>query len=635
MKVYRIGRHADNDIVVDDKSISRRHAELSEIEKGRYRLVDLDSTNGTFVRRGRSWREVRTAEVDAHEIIMLGDYSTSPMELLAFDLAADPDDREEPVADGVDADAGTEDRDGPEIATSEDGPPPAPSERIPVATRDATPPAPSPPAQPTAAPPESEDPPPPPAMGAAPPQAPARAPLSMGRPDNATLKDFTETDAPAGDALPAIAITVAPQGLAARVPRSILWGALGVVVAACLGVIIWYAMLLRADTVRTATSPVAAKSVAPPAKVLTWQRILGGAKSDAARDIVQTADGGYIMVGLTSSKGAGSQDGWIVGLDAKGVPRWEKVLGEKNRDVFRSITVAPNGGFVIAGERRPAGGGKSMMWLVKIDDTGETVFEQLFPDNAASAGFDAIESRDGGFVIVGTILDRKGKDTDLRLFKINAKGNILWRRRYGGKRAEAIGKGFQQTADGGYVGAGETASRGKGSTDLWVFKLNARGVAKWRKTYGGAKADGARAIRALGKDGYIVAGYTESKGAGGRDIWVLRLDAKGAVIWDKTFGTPAREDATSIIVTKDGGFLVLGSKSGAGIAADSPWLIKLDGEGKVIWQRSYDATLYGRAAAIRQTRDGGYVIAGSRGHGTGRPSAGWVMKLDAAGKLAP
>ena len=632
MKVYRIGRHADNDIVVDDKSISRRHAELTEIAKGRYKLVDLDSTNGTFVRRGRSWREVQSAEVEAHEIIMLGDYSTSPMELLAFDLAADLDDKETWEEDATDgADGGQE---GPEIAVSEERPPPAPAERAPVETLDATRFA----AQPTAEQPATEDPPPAPATSKAPAEAPARAPLSAGRPDNATLKDFAEKDESADDALPAIAITAAPQGLAARVPRTVLWGALGVVAAACLGVIVWYALMLRADTAKTAASlAAAAKTAAASGTVLTWERTLGGDKSDAARDIVQTADGGYIMVGLTSSKGAGRQDGWIVGLDAKGAPRWEKVLGEKNRDVLRSIVAAPNGGFVIAGERRAAGSGKSVMWLVKIDDKGKTLFEQMFPDNAASAGFDAVESRDRGFVIVGTILDRKGKDKDLRLFKINAKGKTLWRRRYGGKRAEAIARGFQQTEDGGYVGAGETASRSKGGTDLWVFKLNGRGVAKWRKTYGGAKADGARAVRALGKDGYIVAGYTDSKGAGDRDIWVLRLDAKGTVIWDKTFGTPAREDATSIIVTGDGGFLVLGAKTGAGAGApaETLWLIKLDGAGKTVWQRSYDASVHGRGYAIRQTRDGGYVIAGSRGHGSGRPSAGWVMKLDGAGKLAP
>ena len=207
-----------------------------------------------------------------------------------------------------------------------------------------------------------------------------------------------------------------------------------------------------------------------------------------------------------------------------------------------------------------------------------------------------------------------------------------WLKTYGGAgndKASAV----QQTTDAGYILAGSTDSFGAGSLDIWVLKLDISGNIEWQKTYGGSGDDEASSIQQTVDGGYIVAGYTTSFGAGKKDVWILKLDKDGNVQWQNTYGGTEDDEAFSIQQTADGGYVVAGYTSSFGAGEMDVWVLKLHNDGQVEWQNSYGGSGNDVAYAIQQTSDGGYIVAGSTdSFGKGMRDM-WVLKLDEGGNV--
>ena len=208
---------------------------------------------------------------------------------------------------------------------------------------------------------------------------------------------------------------------------------------------------------------------------------------------------------------------------------------------------------------------------------------------------------------------------------------ITWDRTFGGRDDDGA-ESLIQTTDSGYVVAGETSSKGAGEKDLWVIKLDHQGDMIWDRTYGGINNDWANSLIQTTNGGYAVAGLTGSKGAGKSDFWVIKLDSQGDMIWDRTFRGSDIDGAYSLIQTTDGGYTVAGWTSSKGAGKLDFWVIKLDHQGNTIWDRTYGGNGYDWAESLIQTTDGGYVVAGF----TSSKGAGgydfWVIKLDVQGK---
>jgi hypothetical protein len=156
-----------------------------------------------------------------------------------------------------------------------------------------------------------------------------------------------------------------------------------------------------------------------------------------------------------------------------------------------------------------------------------------------------------------------------------------WAKTYGGGYSD-VARSIQQTSDGGYIVAGWTLSFGAGGLDFWVLKLDASGQVQWQKTYGGGYSDVARSIQQTSDGGYIVAGWTLSFGAGNYDVWVLKLNASGNVVWQKTYGGGSDDYAESIQQTSDGGYIVAGETWSFGAGSADFWVLKLDANGNVV-----------------------------------------------------
>ena len=208
--------------------------------------------------------------------------------------------------------------------------------------------------------------------------------------------------------------------------------------------------------------------------------------------------------------------------------------------------------------------------------------------------------------------------------------NVEWSHTFGGAINEAA-YSITKTVDGGYFLAGSTNSFGAGASDFWVVKTDSSGTMKWNRTYGGMGDDIASAIINVG-DGFAILGMTSSFGAGRFDYWLVRVDSDGNMLWNKTYGGVADDFGTSIIQISDGGYAMTGWTNSFGSGGEDIWLVKTDGSGNMVWNKTYGSNYNDEAHGLVQTSDEGYIIAGDTAFASGNEDA-WLLKVGSNGNM--
>jgi len=238
---------------------------------------------------------------------------------------------------------------------------------------------------------------------------------------------------------------------------------------------------------------------------------------------------------------------------------------------------------------------------------------------------------DGGALAVGSTRGERVTRFDGWVLRLDAAGRPLWQRRDGGRDTEQF-YGVVAAPDGGAFVAGHTRSTGVGESDLWIERLDPRGVRLWERTVGGLENDRARALAPDRAGGVVAAGFSGSAGAGGRDLWVVALDGAGAVRWQRRFGGPDHDMAYAVDTDGAGGAVVAGYVvAGPAAARDFDWrVIALDDQGAVRWDARLDRTPFDLATAVAVTADGGAIVAGTSER-AGRDVR--VARFDATGGL--
>jgi len=308
-----------------------------------------------------------------------------------------------------------------------------------------------------------------------------------------------------------------------------------------------------------------------------WARTYGGSEDDFAFSIQQTTDGGYIVAGETWSFGVGLSDVWVLKLTSTGDIEWQKTYGGSFLDHGYSIQQTNDGGFIVGGYYSIS----NDSWILKLSSSGDIEWQKSY--ESRSREIQSIQqTTDGGYIVnFGEVsYYSAGIDYDSYVFKLASDGSVEWQKTYGDYSSERS-RSMQQTSDGGYIVAGETESFGAGSGDIWVFKLAPDGSIEWQKTYGGSRGEEARSIQQTSDGGYIVAGETDSFGGGDRDIWVLKLAPDGSVEWQKTYGGSREEEASSIQQASDGGYIVAGSTETYGAGRHDFLILKLSPNGDI------------------------------------------------------
>jgi len=278
------------------------------------------------------------------------------------------------------------------------------------------------------------------------------------------------------------------------------------------------------------TTPVATTVSSPTptptaSAVKKWSKTFGGSKDDEGDSVQQTSDGGYIVVGHTSSYGAGYSDVYLIKTDASGNKVWEKTFGGGNIDVGESVQQTSDGGYIVAGGTMPYGTGKGGVYLIKTDASGNKVWEKTF-GGKDDEGHSVQQTSDGGYIVAGITNSYGAGGYDVYLIKTDASGNKVWEKTFGGSKDEEWSS-VQQTSDGGYIIAGDTMSYGAGVSDVYLIKTDASGNKVWEKTFGGNKGDSGKLVQQTSDGGYIVVGTTNSYGAGVLNVYLIKTDANG------------------------------------------------------------------------------------------------------------
>ena len=242
------------------------------------------------------------------------------------------------------------------------------------------------------------------------------------------------------------------------------------------------------------------------------------------------------------------------------------------------------------------------------------------------------QTSDGGYIAAGYTDSFGAGGLDFWVVKTNPAGGQEWNATYGGAGWEWPNS-IKQTADGGYIIAGYTNSFGAGNDDFWLVKINSTGGEQWNKTFGGSDNDEAYSVQQTSDGGYIVAGTTASFGAGSYDFWLIKTDPTGAEQWNATYGGANQDDAFSVQQTSDGGYVVAGHTYSFGAGNDDFWLVKTNSTGAQQWNATYGGADGDQANSVQQTTDGGYIVAGSTysfGAGNGADDF-WLVKANSTG----
>jgi hypothetical protein len=338
----------------------------------------------------------------------------------------------------------------------------------------------------------------------------------------------------------------------------------------------------------------------------SWIKILGGNKNDQVTSIIQTKDGEFIVTGKTESIENGTIDTWIIKLDKYGNKIWDKTIKGGDWNEANSIIETKDGGFIVAGSIVSNIGWKDV-WIIKLDKNGNKLWDKTFGGFEWDEDYSIIETKDGGFAIAGMTRSKGNGNVDGWVIKLDKYGNMLWDKALGGSKWDIV-YSIIQTIDGGFIVAGETESKGNRKSDAWIMKLDKYGNKLWDKTFGRKKWDRAYSIIQTKNGEFVVIGTIDANDdIFDNNFWIIKLDKNGNKLWDKTFGNNYEEIIHSIIQTKDSGFVVAGNN-------DFDFtIIKFDKNGNILWNKTLKNNNYNSIIhiySITQTNDGDFAIAG-------------------------
>jgi len=364
----------------------------------------------------------------------------------------------------------------------------------------------------------------------------------------------------------------------------------------------------------------------------TFFSTFGGYDDDDAWSVQQTLDGGYIITGRTYSFGAGSRDVWLMKIDSKGNEIWNKTFGDTDNDCGYSVQQTSDQGYIITGSTEDSLGNEDVL-LIKTDSDGIEEWNKTFGGNNSDYGSSVQQTSDDGFIIVGRTYSFGAGEYDIWLIKTDSSGNEIWKNTFG-DTAWDCGYSVQQTFDGGYIITGFTSPPETWQyPDLWLIKTDSEGIEEWNKTYGNANYDAGFSVQQTTDEGYIITGSTDLNSTGFGDVWLIKTDSYGNLVWDKTFGGADYDGGYSVQQTFDGGYVITGYTNSYGAGSIDVWLIKTDPNGNEIWNRTFGGIDKDCGYTVQQTFDGGYVIAGfTESYGVGRSDV-WLIKSDSFGNV--
>ncbi len=403
-------------------------------------------------------------------------------------------------------------------------------------------------------------------------------------------------------------------------------------------------MLLNCSKEEPLSFPISGGSLGE----ITAIKNYGGSKNDVANAVVKTQDGGAAVLGYTQSingdisdKTGENFDFWILKLDAENNIQWSKTFGGSEDDRGNDILQTKDGGFAVLGystssdQDVPGNAGSQDFWMIKLDANGAISWSKTFGYLGADFGTTVLQTSDNSYLITG-VLDvtasggqgnsrnvQRHAGGDIWAIKLSENGDLQWSKYFGGSFTDAP-FGIVETEDQNFIIAGSSdsadvdISNNNGSYDFWVLKITSNGSLLWERSFGGSEIDEARAITTTNDGNFIIVGDTRSRDKdvsnnnGAADVWILKMNPDGNLIWEKTIGGTSFDVARSVAKTQDNGFIISGSSrsldnSFTNQGQNDALLLKIDSEGNLVWKQTiggneidffYDAVQLNNASII-------------------------------------
>ena len=329
-----------------------------------------------------------------------------------------------------------------------------------------------------------------------------------------------------------------------------------------------------------------------------------------------------------------------------GAIEWAKTFGGSQEDFAFSVIQTFDGNLVVFGYTASTDGDitdktvqENDYWLIKLDMEGNLIWSKTYGGSGEDVGEKVIQTSDGGYAIVGYSMSSDGDASnnegahDNWLLKLDALGNILWEKSFGFLGHDHA-YSLLQTTDGGFFMTGfldVTASGGEGNSrtqnalhgvgEFWCHKLNSDGETVWRRYYGGSGNDRSYDVVQANDGGFIVTGFSESNdfditnSKGSYDIWVIRLDINGNLIWEKSLGGTEIDQSRAIVKTNDNSYIIAGNSFSvdgdisSNLGSSDFILIKLNDDGNIVWSKNFGGSNFDYATSINTTNDG-FIVSG-------------------------
>ena len=387
---------------------------------------------------------------------------------------------------------------------------------------------------------------------------------------------------------------------------------------------------------------------------LIWVKTFGGSNVDQAVGVVESNDGGFVVLGSTNSNdgdvddrtSAEEYDYWVIKINTNGEKQWSRSYGGSNDETATDINKTSDGGYIISGYSRSNDGdvsgneGFHDYWILKIDGSGNKLWDKNYGFNGSDKGFGVIQTKDGGYFATGflDIDESGGQGNDNRVLhslgdywgiKMDANGDRIWRRYFGGSHVDES-KDVLQTSDDGFLLIGVSESTDfditdpRGGNDMWIVKVSEYGDLMWQKSFGGSEIDFGYAVTHTNDGHFIIAGDTRSSDQdvstsyGNADVWVVKFNASnGGLIWEKSYGGSAFESARGITSLSDGTFLITGNtRSENGDVSNNyglndAWAIIINNDGELLLERSIGGTNLDFANKAIETSNNQLIIVGN------------------------
>jgi hypothetical protein len=329
-----------------------------------------------------------------------------------------------------------------------------------------------------------------------------------------------------------------------------------------------------------------------------WTRTYGGFDEDMGRSVRQISTGGYIILGYTWTFGQDPPSIYLIRTKENGDTVWTNTYGGVGDDVAYCVQETSDGGFIICGYCVSGG-----VRIIKVNKDGIQLWSETY---GGGKGYSIKETNDKGFIIAGYF---GISNRNVCLIKTDSLGNCLWTRSFGGLSNDE-GRAVLHMSNDGYIIVGWTESYGAGNKDIYVIRTDENGDSLWTKTFGGDSSDIGYSIQQASDNGFLIVGATKSWGSGDFDVYISKVDSLGDLMWTKLYGGLLEDRGYAIEKTMNDQYIICGWTYSFGSLNSDIYLLKVDENGDTAWTTRYGVGFWEEAYSCQQTQDGGYIIAG-------------------------